>query len=448
MAGLFLYEGFKKSLMEDINETLREIAVKVNNTYRSTHGVTWEDAIRETEEEFKIHQPFIQVVKFPRRGGNFPEKVIRSDKITSNVFILRRELYYKADKSDINDLVYVTFTEEKLTSYPLRILLFPVRGSYIVQVGISLESTASALRQLLVTMGLAGILLLLFSSLGGNFIIRKALLPVKSVVQTAKKITADDLSLRIDSENRKDEIGSLVETLNDMIARLEKSVKKIRQFSGDVSHELRTPLTIIRGEIEVILRKVRKGEEYQKTLKSVLEETYQMEKIIDNLLFLSRVEASKKIKFTERILLNEILLEVFESRDQSARSKGVNFVIKRIVPTLVKGDKTLLERLISNIIDNAIRYTPSEGCVEINLEKNDKFALLNIRDTGIGIPEESLPFIFDRFYVVDKSRCKESGGSGLGLSIVKSVADSHGAIIDVKSVINQGTTFQIKFQLS
>ena len=144
------------------------------------------------------------------------------------------------------------------------------------------------------------------------------------MVRTAKEITADDLSLRIDSENRKDEIGLLVETLNDMIARLEKSVK----------------------------------------------------------------------------------------------------------------------------IDNAIRYTPSEGCVEINLEKNDKFALLNIRDTGIGIPEESLPFIFDRFYVVDKSPCKESGGSGLGLSIAKSVADSHGAVIDVKSVINQGTTFQIKFPLS
>jgi signal transduction histidine kinase len=172
-----------------------------------------------------------------------------------------------------------------------------------------------------------------------------------------------------------------------------------------------------------------------------------MEKIIDNLLFLSRIEASNKIKFTERILLDEILLKVFESREQSARNKGINFEIKKIIPAQVKGDKTLLERLISNIIDNAIRYTPSEARIEINLERNDRFALLSIRDTGIGIPEEALPFIFDRFYVVDKSRCKESGGAGLGLSIVKSVADSHGAIIDIQSKINQGTTFRVKFPL-
>ena len=290
-------------------------------------------------------------------------------------------------------------------------------------------------------------MLLFFASLGGSFIIRKALIPVKSVVRAANEITADDLSLRIDSGNRKDEIGALVDTFNNMIARLEKSVKKIKQFSGDVSHELRTPLTIIRGEIEVLLRKDRESKEYKRTLKSVLEEAYQMEKIIDNLLFLSRIEASNKIKFTEKILLDEILLEVFKSREQSARSKGINYEIKKIIPVQVKGDKTLLERLISNIIDNAIRYTPSEARIEINLERNDRFALLSIRDTGIGIPEEALPFIFDRFYVVDKSRCKESGGAGLGLSIVKSVADSHGAIIDIQSKINQGTTFRVKFPL-
>lgn len=107
-------------------------------------------------------------------------------------------------------------------------------------------------------------------------------------------------------------------------------------------------------------------------------------------------------------MLDEILLKVFESREQSARNENITFIIKKTVPVPVKGDNTLLERMISNIIDNAIRYTPPEGCVEIALEKNDKFALLNIRDTGIGIPEESLPFIFDRFYVVDKSRCKKS----------------------------------------
>ena len=447
LAGLFLYEGFKNSLIEDLDKTLDEIAVDVNNIYRETHRITWDDAIRKAEEEYRNHQPFIQVVKFPHRERNFPEKIIRSHKISPDVFRLRKEVYYKADKSDTNDPTYINFTEEKLASHPLRVILLPVRGPYIIQVGISLEGMAGALGRLSVIMMLAGLLLLVFASLGGSFIIRKALILVKSVVRAANEITADDLSFRIDSGDRQDEIGALVNTFNNMIARLEKSVKKIKQFSGDVSHELRTPLTIIRGEIEVLLRKDRESEEYQGTMKSVLEEANHMEKIIDDLLFLSRIDASIKIKFAEKILLDEILLEVFKSREQSARSKGINYDIKNIIPAQVKGDKTLLERLISNIIDNAIRYTPSEGRIEINLERNDRFALLSIRDTGNGIPEEALPFIFDRFYVVDKSRCKESGGMGLGLSIVKSVADSHGAIIDVQSKINQGTTLRVKFPL-
>lgn len=447
LAGLFLYEGFKKSLMEDLDKTLDEIAVDVNNIYRRARGITWYDAIREAEEKYRNHRPLIQVVEFPRRERNFPERIFRSNKINSDVFLLRKEVYYKADKSGTNDLTYINLNEEKLAPHLLRVIMFPVRGPYIIQVGISLEGTAGALGRLLVIMMLAGLLLLFFASLGGSFIIRKALVPVKSVVRAANEITADDLSLRIDSGNRQDEIGALVNTFNNMIARLEKSVKKIKQFSGDVSHELRTPLTIIRGEIEILLRKDRESEEYQRTLKSVLEEANHMEKIIDDLLFLSRIEASNKIKFTEKILLDEIILEVFKSREQSAKSKGINFEIKKIIPVEVKGEKTLLERLISNIIDNAIRYTPSEGRIEINLERNDRFAVLSIRDTGIGLPEEELPFIFDRFYVVDKSRCKESGGAGLGLSIVKSVADSHGALIGVQSKINQGTTFRVKFPL-
>lgn len=452
IAGVFLYESFKESLMDELEQTLLEIANDVNDKWYSRRGVTWEDAINRMEDKFGVYDPFIQMVEIKEQRDRDSDirgiaKIIRSRKIPEDLFVFDSRCYYKADRADIDDLVYMTVTEKKLSSYPLRVILFPVRGPNIVQVGISLEETTNALKELLFILIIGGPLLLLFSSLGGSFIIRKALQPVKSVVRTANEISADDLSLRIDSRNRKDEIGALVDTFNEMIARLEKSVKKIRQFSGDVSHELRTPLTIIRGEIEVLLRKDRKKEEYKDILKSVLEETLQMEKIIDELLFLSRIEAADKRKLDADIHLDDVLLKVFESREQTAVRKKLEFAIKEVTPLSIKGDRALLKRLISNIIDNAIRYTPPKGKVEISLEQKEGYAQICIQDTGIGIPKESLSFIFDRFYVVDKSRSKESGGFGLGLSIAKWVADIHSASIDVQSKINQGTIVKIRFPL-
>jgi heavy metal sensor kinase len=329
--------------------------------------------------------------------------------------------------------------------YPFRTILFPIRGPNIIQVGISLENTETDLRRLSIIMILAGAGLLLLASLGGSFIIRKALKPVKSVVQTAKDITADDLSLRIEAGQRQDEIGELVATFNDMISRLEKSINKIKQFSGDVSHELRTPLTIIRGEIEVLLRKERSKEEYQKTLKSALEETDYLERIIDDLLFLSRVEALEKKEFDKTVQLDEVVLNVVESQELSAKNKDITLDIQTVEPAQLHGEEILLERMVTNIIDNALRYTPSGGRVAVSLENKDGNPMLMVQDTGIGIPEESLQLIFDRFFVVDNSRFKETGGLGLGLSIVKQVADSHGAEIEVKSELNKGTSFFVRF---
>jgi heavy metal sensor kinase len=447
LAGIFQFQGFKDSLLDELDAKLLEIADETYETWYQKKGVSWEDAIRETTRKFQSYQPLIQLVKLQDRGGKKIEEVIHTTSIEEGNFLFDVRTYYRADRSDIDNLVYMTLSEERLDSFPVRAILFPVRGPNIVQVGISLENTELDLRRLMIIMILAGGGLMLLASLGGNFIIRKALKPVKSVVQTAKDITADDLSLRIEAGHRKDEIGELVNTFNDMISRLEKSVKKIRQFSGDVSHELRTPLTIIRGEIEVLLRKERSIEEYQKTLKSTLEEAAYLERIIDDLLFLSRIEALEKKEFDKSVQLDEILLKVVESQEFATKNKGITLDIKKADPTQIKGEEILLERMVVNIIDNAIRYTQPGGKVEVSLEKKDGTPTLQVQDSGIGIPKESLPLIFDRFYVVDKSRFKETGGLGLGLSIVKQVADSHGAKIEVESEVNTGTSFLIRFPI-
>lgn len=445
-SGTFLYEGFKKRLMADTDEELGEIAEGVNTAWRP-RGVTWEEALRKAEEEFKAHDPYLQAVKLVENGGGAVERIYRTGKIPPGAFTFGPDVYSRAEQRDWDHLLYLTATDKKLAPSPLRVVFMPIRGETIIQAGISMERVSGDLNQLMIIMILSGLLLLLFASLGGSFIIRRALRPVTSVVQTAKDITADDLSLRIEAKNQKDEIGALVATFNDMIARLEKSVGKIRQFSGDVSHELRTPLTIIRGEIEVVLRKARSAEEYHETLESVLDETHHMEKIIDDLLFLSRLEATDKIEFSDDVEPNEILSRVWNSRGPAAREKGIEFKIPPSSPSRIRGERTLLERLLTNLVDNAVRYTPAGGNVVVGVEERDQWLVLTVRDTGIGIPEESLPHIFDRFYVVDSSRSKESGGSGLGLSIVKSVADIHGAAIEVRSRVGEGTTFAIKFPL-
>ncbi len=445
LAGLFLYQGFKERLMDDLDKVLLEIADETNEKWRKKRGVTWEDAIQMAEAKYSSHEPFIQLVQLAEHREQQVERIIRSERIPEGTFQLETHLYYRADKSDLDSLVFTTVREEHLSSYPLRFFLLPVRGPNVLQVGVSVENVTGSLNQLMIVMVVAGVMLLLLASLGGSLIIRKALQPVKSVVQTANEITTEDLSLRIDVKNRQDEIGALVKTFNDMIARLEKSVNKIRQFSGDVSHELRTPLTIIRGEIEVLLRKKRTEEEYMKTLKSALEESSRMEKIIDDLLFLSRVEALDKSKFNKTVQLKEIVASVVKIRNQSAVNKGLTLLAEKVKPARVKGNKELLERMITNVIDNAIRYTPSGGRIEVLLAEIQNAIRLEIRDTGIGIPDELLPHIFDRFYVVDKSRSRETGGAGLGLSIVKWIADNHGAEIEVQSKENQGTTFIIHF---
>ena len=448
LAGLFLHRGIKDGLLNDLDTALLAITDEVHETWLSARGVSWEDAIEKAEARYASYESFIQVVEISEEGEDRKvEKVIRSGRIPKGAFMLDTRTYLRADRTDIDTFIYQTIEDDRLSSYPLRVFLFPVRGPRILQVGVSLEDTAMSLNRLLFVMILTGVIIMLLASLGGSFIINRALHPVKSVVKTAEDITAEDLSLRIDSKNRKDEIGALVDTFNSMIARLEKSINKIRQFSGDVSHELRTPLTIIRGEIEVLLRKERQRDDYVKTLNSVLEESHRMEKLIDDLLFLSRVEAMDRAKVAEIVNLDEVLNMVIKSRSPAATSKNISIGAKNIDPIQLKGNRELLERMAANIFDNAIRYSDPGAHIEIKLSKDNNRAKLQIRDTGIGIPEESLPLIFDRFYVVDPSRSKETGGAGLGLSIVKWIAEFHSAKISVDSQVGKGTDFSVYFAI-
>ncbi len=283
---------------------------------------------------------------------------------------------------------------------------------------------------------------------GGWFLAARSFKPVDDITRTARAITAHNLDQRIKSSGVDDELGRLVATFNDMISRLQLSFAQTQQFSSDASHELRTPLTILRGELELALRsKKHSSEEYRSVLSSALEETMRMSSIIENLLSLAKADVTRPaMNFTD-VWLRPIIQELYEDCIMLAENKHITVMLGALDDALILGDAVRLRQLFLNLIDNAIKYTPKNGLVEISLFRDGNTATVRVKDTGIGIPAVDLSKIFDRFYRVDKARSRELGGSGLGLSISKWIADIHSGTISVKSEVNVGTIFTVTFPL-
>lgn len=324
------------------------------------------------------------------------------------------------------------------------------KNPYVLQVATSSEEMRSMMRRLRVFILFIVPILLVLVALGGYFFMKRAFRPVVKIVDTVNNITSEDLSLRVEPYGSKDEIGKLTDTFNRMIDRLEKSFKSIKEFSGNASHELKTPLTVIRGEIEVALRKERNTEEYKNILSTIQHETTHLQSIINDLLFLSQIDSgSVSFSFGE-LSLEEPLLDAYEENCDLAEKKGIKIILKQIDPIPFSGNRTLLRRLFSNLIRNAVKYTEKDGVITITLnEKNGpQFA---ISDTGMGIPQQSLPYIFDSFYRVEHSRTDyphETGGAGLGLTIVKRIVELHNGEISVESREGKGSDFTVLFPAS
>jgi heavy metal sensor kinase len=449
-----LYYSFKTSLMETVDNTLMDAAEEAQTAIAGSPVKKWWENIKRVERSFLVNRLFIQILEvIPNEEDNL-QVVAKSGVLSGN--ISQKRLWEDIGQHMPGTPLYMNINVKSPSNHPLRIILYPVShvetgggksNGYLIQVGSSLKKVFSTLKNFQVILMVSGPLLLLISALGGYLILTRALRPVKEVVQTARRITAEDLSLRIQSKNRKDEIGQLITTFNQMISRLERSVQQIKQFSGDASHDLKTPLTVIRGEIEIALRKDRRPEGYKKTLSTVYEEAKKLEILIDNLLFLSRIDTRDYPFLLKETPLDEIVLNVFEKLEQMAAQKKLSYMIGKMDAAVVTGDMVLLNRLVMNLLDNAVKYTPPGKTVEISLKKTKEKVQLIVRDTGIGIPPESLPYIFDRFYRVDRARTHSRGGSGLGLSIAKRIVDIHRADIKITSKIDQGTTVRVSFPL-
>jgi len=280
----------------------------------------------------------------------------------------------------------------------------------------------------------------------GYFMAKKTLRPVDQIRRAAVKISSTNLDERIDIHGRKDELSRLAHTFNAMISRLKDSFQRINQFSIDVSHELKTPLTILKGETELGLRKDRNSDEYKKLLTSNLEEIDRMSRIIDDLLLLSKADRQDVKLNTESISLRDLVADVCMNMKIFAENKGVNLIVKELVDVRLTGDELKLRRMLWNILENGIKYTQKGGVVSVSSVTNDGYACINVQDNGVGISDDDIQYVFDRFYRADRSRKRESG-SGLGLSISKWIAEAHNGAIEVQSRPSIGSQFSIRLPL-
>jgi len=337
-------------------------------------------------------------------------------------------------------------TVDLTTGEQARLLTMPVeRGGRIVdlvQVAMPLRRTRQTLvryvETLLVLVPLGAVL----SAAGGWLLARRALRPVDRMSQSALKISAEDLSQRLERRGTQDEIDRLADTLNAMLGRLEAAFAEMQRFTADAAHELRTPLTALRGGIEIALRAERSPDEYRRVLASSIEEVDQLIRLAEDLLLLSRSTIGLTAA-RHPVELEPLCLEALELGVRLAKGKGVNVSLGATVPAVVQGDAGALRRAPLNLVDNAVKYTPAGGSVVISLERAGDRVRLVVEDTGIGIDPADTRRIFEPFVRLDAGRSRDTGGSGLGLAIARSIVLAHGGTLEVQSRPGGGSRFTI-----
>lgn len=316
---------------------------------------------------------------------------------------------------------------------------------YAVQTGLS-QTTSLALLQMfardlvLLTPGL-----LLLAAILGYWMSRKALSPIAELAQRARQISTERLDVRLPISDTHDEVYQLSETLNKMLDRIESGVRSIQDFTTNAAHELRTPIALIRAEVEVALFSPRSNTEYRESCANVQKETVRMTELIESLLMLARTDAGVEALQFEIVDAAQLVRQVGNKWNASMSQTNLEFRTEiSDAPMAVLCDPLGIQRLLNILLENARRYTPAGGLVTLCATSVNGSVLLEVSDTGIGIPEECLSRIFERFYRVDQVRSRELGGSGLGLAIAKWVADQHQATLTVESQMNAGSRFVVR----
>ena len=440
--GVAIYTYLARSLVTIIDASLASTAQSIERRMR-VEEISEEQYPPEQSEQMLVAP---QVVQILGEDGTITDEPIpdKTRQLQVNVEELR----------GIGDDQVHFVTVKLSTGEQLRVALLRMRDHdgqiFFIRVGQSLSPLQKARRQLVILLAIAGPVALLLGSYGGLLLANQALNPVDRLTRAAEEIEAGDLSKRVQVPPKMDELGRLAATFNRMIARLQAAFERQRQFTADASHELRTPLAVMRGDIEIALRRERKPEDYRSVLTSNLEEIIRLSRLVEDLLMLARADAGQSVLQREPMDLHELCAQMIEYLAPLAEEKEQHLIYHapETKPLQVNADAQRIKQMLLNLLDNALKYTPVNGTITLTLFAKDHNAILSIADTGRGIPEEDLPHIFDRFFRHSRSTSdKTVQGFGLGLSIVRWIVHSHGGKISAESTLGKGTKFTVKLPL-
>ena len=319
---------------------------------------------------------------------------------------------------------------------------------YRVEVGTLLDPVETMLNHLLLQLVFGLPLVVIITTAGGYLLVRRALAPVERITRAAERITQHNLSERLPVSETGDELERLSFSLNRMIARLDDAFQNSKRFVADASHELRTPLTILRAELENLVEDSRLDAEVRERAASMFEEAVRLSRIVEQLFTLSRLDAGEAQAEWSRFDLAAMAKNTADQMGLLAEDKNISIACDAKQSVVVEGDPSRLKQVVVNLLDNAIKYTPQNGRIQLRVNAVNGHAILEVEDNGMGISAEALPHVFDRFYRVDQIRSGDVEGAGLGLSIARAICSAHGAEIEAASSVSSGSCFRVKLPLS
>ncbi|MCK9209797.1 MAG: HAMP domain-containing histidine kinase [Ignavibacteriaceae bacterium] len=423
-----VYEKMDNELRQESYEFISDYKI-VNGVFVFKHPFSWAAGGHGNVEATPI---FVQVLD--TNGSNIQK--------TSN--LLQESLIYQ------NTLKEEIFFSSVINGKPIRQYQAPIinrdkKNVGTILVAIPLKEATMVLQNLFVVLVVAYPIFLIALFTISRSIAGKTIEPINEVITTAEKITKENLSERIPFPKHKDEIYLLSKNINELLSRLEEALLREKQFTADASHELRTPLSVIQGTLEVLIRKPRTPEQYTAKISDVMKETKRMSELIDQLLFLARHETSSVRVFLQPINVDNLFEDMKNRYAEILKSKNLTFQKSIQENVVVKAEFSMLTIIIENLLSNAIKYSNSGGTITFSVKMLNKHIAIQLTDTGIGIKEEQIKNIFNRFFRTEESRKGLSTGIGLGLSIVKKLSELQNISLGVESVPNEGTTFTLLF---
>lgn len=415
-------------IIQESNEYREEIEIDSNNSY-----LIQVDQWRERDNNtVKVNPVFVQFI------DNNNKLIDKSPNLKGFQLQL-----YKADKDN-------RFVDSFLNNKPIRQIQIPLfdknkKVGYLF-VAMSLDESILILENLRDTLFIAFPIILIVLFFIARLIAGRSIKPITIITKTSSRITKDNLKERIVLPQNKDELYVLSKTINDLLERIENAVEREKQFTSDASHELRTPLTVLKGTLEVLVRKPRTQAEYEDKINYGIVEVNRLNNLVDQLLLLARFENQIKSLKTEKVYLNALILDLITRYSGKINAKKITVNNSFSKEYYIESDNYLVSIIIGNILSNAIKYSGEKGKISITLSQKEGDTICTIADNGIGIPKEDLDKIFNPFYRSNPTHHPETKGSGLGLSIVKRLTQLLNIRLEIQSESNKGTSIILRFQ--